>query len=181
MRRNVCTKAAPQYVGAWVVCTLAMLIVSNGSSTQAQRSPTEPEPRDVGWARPTISEPSRPYLSDPSASSGSGSGLDGTTPILHESAKLTASNRVDNWFGHSVSLSGETVVVGAPRDACAAGEDCGAAYVFRRDGAKWTFLQKLTASDADLIDEFGYDVAVAGDIDGVATAPINLSSRDSAA
>ena len=42
---------------------------------------------------------------------------------------------------------GNTVVVGAPGDNTAAGEDAGSAYVFVRSGTFWSQQAKLTASD----------------------------------
>ncbi len=164
MRRNVFTKTAQKHVGAWVVSTLAVLFVSNGSFAQIQRSPTESSPHDAGWARPTISEPSRPYLSDPSASGGSGSGLAGTTPILHESAKLTASDAWrGDYFGFSVSIDGNAAIIGAPSANCISGAECGAVYVFRYDGTSWIEEQKLIASDAVRGLELGRAVSVSGD------------------
>ena len=142
-----------------------MLLVTNGAFAQAQQPPTEPKPRDAGWAPPTISEPFRPYLSEPSASGGSGSGLAGTTPILHESAKLTASDAAEgDGFGFTVSVSGDTAVVRAHSSDCAAGVSCGAAYVFRFNGNEWVEEQKLTASDAAENDRFGISVTIDGDI-----------------
>ncbi|MBN1346965.1 MAG: FG-GAP repeat protein, partial [Phycisphaerae bacterium] len=48
-------------------------------------------------------------------------------------AKLTASDGADgDIFGVSVSISGDTVVIGAPRNADA-GSYSGSAYVFQRD------------------------------------------------
>jgi uncharacterized repeat protein (TIGR01451 family) len=66
--------------------------------------------------------------------------------------------------GWSVSVSGDTVVVGAPDDNTAAGSDTGSAYVFVRSGTIWTEQQKLVASDAQHNDEFGYSVSLSGDI-----------------
>ena len=40
-------------------------------------------------------------------------------------------------FGGSVSLSGDTLIIGAPGDS-AAGDSAGAVYVFARDGSEWT-------------------------------------------
>ena len=64
-----------------------------------------------------------------------------------------------NYFGCSVAISGETVVVGA------SGEDDnqGAAYVFVRSGTTWSQQQKLTASDGGWLDEFGSAVAIGND------------------
>ncbi|MCP3962331.1 MAG: DUF11 domain-containing protein [bacterium] len=65
-------------------------------------------------------------------------------------------------FGNSVSISGDTVVVGAPYDDDA-GSKSGSAYVFVRSGTSWIEREKLTASDAAPGDEFGDSVAVSGD------------------
>ncbi|OUS42322.1 hypothetical protein BE221DRAFT_105298 [Ostreococcus tauri] len=85
-----------------------------------------------------------------------------------EQAKLTASDPGSNdRFGSSVSVSGDTVVVGVPNDDQSGGTsdgDHGSAYVFTRasDGT-WTQQAKLTASDAGSSDEFGSSVSVSGD------------------
>ncbi len=82
-----------------------------------------------------------------------------------EQQKLTASDAADNdAFGWRVSLSSDSsvAVVGAYLED-GAGTDRGAAYVFTRSGTTWTEQQKLTASDAEDSDAFGYSVAVSGD------------------
>jgi len=65
-------------------------------------------------------------------------------------------------FGRSVSVSGDTVVVGAFADFTAGGLT-GSAYVFERSGTIWTQQQKLLASDGAPDDRFGYSVAASGD------------------
>ena len=78
--------------------------------------------------------------------------------------KLTASDAGGgDVFGWSVALSGDTALVGARRHACAAGGNCGAAYVYRFNGSSWVEQQKLTASDAGSGDVFGTSVAVSGE------------------
>ena len=84
-------------------------------------------------------------------------------------AKLTANDGVANdWFGRSVSIDGDTVVVGARNDADK-GSGSGSAYVFTRDTAGnltsgWTQLpNKLTASDGAESDIFGESVSIDGD------------------
>ncbi len=80
-----------------------------------------------------------------------------------EEQKLTAPDAEErDWFGASVSLSGETAVVGARGDDCSAGEDCGSAYVFRFDGTTWVQEQKLTAFDAAEHALFGIAVSISG-------------------
>jgi len=66
-------------------------------------------------------------------------------------------------FGTSVAIAGDTIVVGAPLDDTAAGGDSGSAYVYVRSGTTWTEQQKLTASDAATIDQFGFSVSISGD------------------
>ncbi len=85
-------------------------------------------------------------------------------------ATLTALDGNDgDEFGRSVSLDGDTAVVGAPgADNGVAGEGqvtgTGAAYVFIRDSAgSWTQAGKLTADDAAEDDQFAYSVAVYDD------------------
>jgi len=70
----------------------------------------------------------------------------------------------DNWFGGSVSLDGNTAVVGAWYDDCAAGLDCGGAHVFEFDGTAWGFDASLSPSDAANHDFFGLGVAVSGNL-----------------
>ena len=81
-----------------------------------------------------------------------------------QQAKLTASDAAPNdYFGRCVSISGETVVIGADRADHAGGIDAGAAYVFVRSGAIWTQQAKLTSFDAAPGDYFGHSVSVSGD------------------
>ena len=89
-----------------------------------------------------------------------------------ETAKLTASDGVvGDWFGQSVAVDGDTVVVGSSED-----DGSGSAYVFTKAAdSVWTDATqtaKLTASDGDDFDEFGKSVAVDGDT-AVAGAPNN--------
>lgn len=77
-------------------------------------------------------------------------------------------------FGNSVSIAGDTLVVGAyAEDSSATGVDgdssdngaslSGAAYVFVRNGAGWSQEAYLKASNAELDDLFGGSVAASGD------------------
>jgi hypothetical protein len=95
-----------------------------------------------------------------------------------QQAYLKASNTpsktgVDDYFGYSVAVSGDTVVVGAPREDSSttgvnstpneSGFRSGAAYVFTRSGTTWSQQAYLKASNTGANDEFGYSVAVSGD------------------
>jgi len=81
-----------------------------------------------------------------------------------EQQKLLASDgAASDSFGTSVSISGDTIVVGADWDSTPAGDYAGSAYVFVRSGTTWTEQQKLVASDATTNDNFGHSVSISGD------------------
>ena len=79
--------------------------------------------------------------------------------------KLMASDAaVLDYFGRSVAIDGDTIVIGADGDDDG-GSQSGSVYVFRTDdgGATYGQVDKLTASDASSSDYFGYSVAIDGD------------------
>jgi uncharacterized protein (TIGR03437 family) len=85
-------------------------------------------------------------------------------PPTVQLSRLTAGDGAANdWFGWSVAVSGETVVVGAVVDDIGANRDQGSAYVFVRSGGVWSFQQKLTANDGAARGRFGSSVAISGD------------------
>jgi hypothetical protein len=80
-------------------------------------------------------------------------------------AKLEpSSGRAGDFFGYSVAAGDEAVAVGAPTDAVGGNSGQGSAYVYARQGATWTELEKLEASDGLTDDLFGYAVAIGGTI-----------------
>ncbi|MFQ5493855.1 MAG: FG-GAP repeat protein, partial [Phycisphaerae bacterium] len=86
-----------------------------------------------------------------------------TGGVWTQQAKLTAADAAeDDWFGNSVAISGDTIVVGSPLDKDA-GFLTGSAYVFVRTGGVWTQQAKLTAADAAAEDWFGRCVSISGD------------------
>ncbi|RLB47386.1 MAG: integrin, partial [Deltaproteobacteria bacterium] len=93
---------------------------------------------------------------------------------LAREAYLKASNTDTRDFGGSVTLSGDTLAVGAAYEssnALGSGGDqsdnsvllAGAVYVFTRSGGVWTQQAYLKGSDTDAGDRFGASVALSGD------------------
>lgn len=81
--------------------------------------------------------------------------------------RLVASDRADgDEFGNDVAVSGDTAVISASQAANAQG----AAYIFTRSGSTWTQTAKLTAGDAANGENFGQQVAIAGEI-AIVSAP----------
>ena len=77
-----------------------------------------------------------------------------------QQAKIQSSDIVTwDFFGYSVAIDGDTLVVGAYAENSIAG----AAYVFTRSGTTWSQQAKLVASDAAANDYFGVSVEIDGD------------------
>jgi hypothetical protein len=98
-----------------------------------------------------------------------------------EIAKLTAADGAAwNYFGGSVSVSGDTALVGANWAAVGGNGEQGAVYVFRRNqgGANaWGQVAKLTASDGAVADHFGDSVSVDGDTAVVAASGADIGGN----
>lgn len=65
-------------------------------------------------------------------------------------------------FGISVAIDNNTIIVGADLNDEKA-ENAGAAYVFTREGDKWSQQAKLMSNDPGHTDIFGVRVAISGD------------------
>jgi hypothetical protein len=87
--------------------------------------------------------------------------------------KIVAPDRTaEDFFGQSVSISGNDIVVGASsEDEDAAGLNfinfAGSAYIFSKDMGginNWGFVKKIVASDRAAVDQFGYAVCISGDV-----------------
>ena len=70
-----------------------------------------------------------------------------------------------DYFGGSVAVFGDTIVVGAKYDGTDKGDNSGSAYIYSRDTTtkEWILQQKLVAEDGAADDLFGSSVAVFGD------------------
>lgn len=86
--------------------------------------------------------------------------IDGWEQIAKPAANDAAAG---DRFGRSVALSASTALIGADGNDDAGG-DSGSAYVFREIGGNWQQVVKLSATDAAAGDQFGYSVAVRGDM-----------------
>jgi hypothetical protein len=115
-----------------------------------------------------------------------------------QQAYLKASNTgVADFFGNSVAISGDTVVIGAeledssttgansvPNEAAA---DSGAAYIYVRTGANWSQQTYLKASNTGPGDNFGFPVAISGNklvigapLEDSSSAGVNSAPNDEA-
>src|SRR4030042_958003 len=94
--------------------------------------------------------------------------------------KVTAyDGAASDYFGWSVSISGDYALAGADNDDIDVNSNQGSAYIFKRDGTAWTEEAKLTASDGAGGDYFGCSVSVSGDY-AIVGSRYDDSSRGSA-
>src|SRR5207249_1029439 len=81
----------------------------------------------------------------------------GAAYVFDLQQKSTAADGAQqDYFGRSVSINGDTAIVGA--------NGKNAAYVFARSDGVWTKQQELTADNGAPGDYFGYSVSVSGDM-----------------
>ena len=103
------------------------------------------------------------YDDDNGIDSGSAYVFTRTGTTWTQQAKLLASDgAAGDHFGASVSLDGDTALIGAHR-MMTTELDSGSAYVFTRTGTTWTQQAKLLASDGAAGDWFGATVSLYGD------------------
>ena len=77
-----------------------------------------------------------------------------------QQSKLTADDAAANdFFGASVSISGNLALIGAYGDDDN-GSSSGAAYIFNRSESSWTHLKKLIPTDGAQNDFFGFSVSI---------------------
>ena len=82
-----------------------------------------------------------------------------------EKQKIFASDGArGDQLGLTAALSGDTLIVGSPNVVGNAGSLSGAVYVFHLEDGTWTQKQKLTASDARPFDNFGFSLAIDGNL-----------------
>jgi len=116
------------------------------------------------------------YPEDHDASGGSELSNAGSAYIFKNNAgtweqvqKIVASDRdANDYFGYSVSISGDYAIVGAygeDHDASGGAEliNSGSAYIFKNNAGTWQQVQKIVASDRAELDAFGCSVTISGD------------------
>lgn len=95
--------------------------------------------------------------------------------------KIVASDgAAGDQFGHSVSISGEHIVVGSRFDDDK-GSSSGSIYLYKYDGSMWGGEQKIVASDGASGDQFGYSVSISSDhvvVGGLSSGAVYLYKYD---
>jgi len=146
----------------------AYVFVRSGSSWNQQAKLTASDPSANAWFGINVTINGDTVLIGASGDDDGGSDT-GSVYVFERSGsswiqqtKLKASDATTgDQFGESVSISGNTVVVGAHKDDDG-GTNSGSAYIFIRSGSNWSQQAKLTASDASSNDHFGFGSSISG-------------------
>ncbi|QDT84056.1 Calx-beta domain-containing protein [Gimesia chilikensis] len=92
------------------------------------------------------------------------SGVDWSAPVITQ--LLPADPTSNKYYGASVSVEGELLVVGALNDTHSSGTYSGSAYIYTRNGSDWHTIAptetKITASDGSAYAYYGSSVSTNG-------------------
>jgi hypothetical protein len=160
---SVCVSGDTALIGAYVHNSskgAVYVFTRSGSSWTQQAELTTSDSGGFGYSVSLSGDSA--LISAPGSDSGKGAAYvftcSGSSWI--QQAELAASDGAANdSFGVSVSLSGDTALIGA----YGCNVKMGAAYVFTWSGSNWSQQAKLTASDGEIDDLFGYSVSVSSD------------------
>ena len=84
---------------------------------------------------------------------------------MHASKVTAPDKAATDWFGYSVSQSGNILAVGAYLADPDGISDAGAAYIYRIEAnGSASYLNKVVAPDKAATDYFGYSVSQSGNI-----------------
>jgi hypothetical protein len=94
------------------------------------------------------------------------------TTWTQEAVLKASTEETNSFFGTSVALDGDAIVVGGWRETdgtvidspAPSNPHSGAAYVFRRAGASWTQEARFQPPAVENFDQFGWSVAISGDV-----------------
>jgi len=107
------------------------------------------------------------YKADPSGTEDAGKAYifryNGTSWI-QEAILIASDKAASDWFGNSVSISGNIAIVGANLADPGGITNAGKAYIFRYNGTSWIQEAILTASDKAATDHFGFSVSISGNV-----------------
>ena len=83
-------------------------------------------------------------------------GVSGFNPIADTSGAL------DDYFGYSVSISGNFAIAGAYQDDPGGNLEKGSVNIYQFNGTHWALTQKITDPTGNATDYFGYSVSMSG-------------------
>jgi hypothetical protein len=110
-------------------------------------------------AQPSLAQAAREAGANPASAQSLAQAVAAQLPMPRETRLVAPDGMQNDWFGYSVSLSGNRALIGAYQPLFTGP---GYAYVFAFDGTNWTVESKLTAADGMTGDGFGRAVSLVG-------------------
>jgi hypothetical protein len=169
---NVAIVGAARKNGAGNDAGAAYIFRFNGSAWIQEQKLTHPAPAAIDWFGQSVAiEGNVAAIGVPrDEDTGNDRGavfvyrFDGVT--WNQEQKLKASdNANDDWFGHTIAISGNALLIGSLLDDQGGPAfDAGSAYVFRDNGSTWVEEAKLNNPDGSQSDWFSYGLAISGDV-----------------
>jgi hypothetical protein len=155
----------------YVFLSLFVNTISLSQINEFKISPSDSSSYGFGWSISTSGDYAiigSPFDDDNGHNSGSAYIFRKESTKWIEEQKLTAGDGFEgDYFGYSVSISGDYVVIGAPQNDDLAdnvlSDSTGKAYVFKKEGAKWIEEKKLLAADGSANDLFGFSVSISNE------------------
>ncbi len=98
--------------------------------------------------------------------------------VSPEAVLLAGDGAASDYFGGSVAVDGDTIVIGANGDDDN-GAKSGSAYVYVRSGGSWSQQAKLTPADGAASDNFGYYVDISGSTVVIGASSFSEDAADS--
>ena len=145
---------------------LSLVLVSFVFADEQKLDPSNGEEGDrFGWSVATSGDYAvigAPYAEvDGNVNKGAAYVFHRSGDTWSQQAELAASDDdPGEYFGTSVGISGEYIIVGAPQE-WSTGTGAGAAYIFKRSGSSWTEQAKIVPIDTwRAYDEFGTSVSI---------------------
>ena len=145
----------------------AYLLALNGTTTPTSTELSEPGGGAAGdlFGSSVAINGSSVVVGAPGWSSGRGTAYLylHSTNWLPVGSLVAGDGAIGDAFGSSVSISGSSVLVGAPSASCLSQGHEGAAYLFTQTASSgWTQTNKITASDGAPGESFGSSVSIDG-------------------
>jgi FG-GAP repeat len=85
-----------------------------------------------------------------------------TNAISEYNPVADATGAANDYFGNSVSISGNYAIVGSPYDDIGLNNNQGSVSIYQLSGSTWIFIQKITDVSGAANDEFGSSVFISG-------------------
>ncbi|KAJ5078359.1 hypothetical protein M0811_05147 [Anaeramoeba ignava] len=109
------------------------------------------------------------------------SGIEFGSSLLLKDEKiiLASDGKADDYFGASLSISGNISITGSPNAEVGTTDSQGKAYIYENNGTYWNEKQILVASDGEADDIFALDTSISGNYSIICSpyAKVGANSR----